>query len=384
MSRSPARRPPGRAAESAARSAVESTPPLNATQSGTSGNPGSRSESCSRSRSGPKVLLGALTEDPEGGDPPRARGAQLIARNRLERIEVFEQRRLEARRHRRRIAVRAAERLLDHLIDEAEPGQSIGGHVERLGRSFLLVLALPENRGAALRRDHGIRAVLQHQEAVADPDGERAAGAALARDDGNDRDAEHGHLEEVTGDRLALAALFGADPGVGALRINQRYERQSEALRQPHQPQSLAIALGLRHAVIAPHTLLRIAALLMADDHHRATVDASQPPHDRLVIGEHSIAVQLAELRAERSRVVQGVRTPGMTRELRDLPGSEARENAGRELPALGLQARDLLLDVDFGVGRDVPQLLDLGLELGNGLFEIQEGNRHAVLPRLS
>src|SRR6185437_13128310 len=92
----------------------------------------------------------------------------------------------------------------------------------------------------------------------------------------------------------------------------------------------------------------------------------------------------LGELSADRGDVIQRVGTAGMACELSDLPGRETGEDAGRELPALRLQARDLLLDVDLGVGSDMPQLLDLRFELGNGLFEIQEGNGHAVLPRLS
>src|SRR6185312_5915982 len=102
---------------------------------------------------------------------------------------------------------------------------------------------------------------------------------------------------------------------------------------------------------------------------------------DSLVIRKHAIAMQLTEVRTDGSDVIQRVGTTRMARELGDLPGSEARENAGRELPALRLQARDLLLDVHLGIGGDVPQLLDLRFELGNGLFEIQEGNGHAVLP---
>src|SRR5690348_10242507 len=91
----PPRKPSPAASASAAIRAVESTPPLSATQRATSGNPGSSRASCRRSQSGPNAsdllpLLLALTEDPEGGDPPRARGAQLIARNRLERIEVLQ------------------------------------------------------------------------------------------------------------------------------------------------------------------------------------------------------------------------------------------------------------------------------------------------------
>ncbi len=42
-----------------------------------------------------------------------------------------------------------------------------------------------------------------------------------------------------------------------------------------------------------------------------------------------------------------------------------------------GLQTRDLVLDVHFGIGADVLELLDLGFELGDGLFEVQECDGH-------
>src|SRR5207302_1367433 len=90
-----------------------------------------------------------------------------------------------------------------------------------------------------------------------------------------------------------------------------------------------------------------------------------------------AIAVQLVELAADRVQVVERVRPLRMARELRDLPRREAREDAGGELAALRLQPADLLLNVDLGVRGDVLELLDLRFELGNRLFEIQEGNGH-------
>ena len=52
--------------------------------------------------------------------------------------------------------------------------------------------------------------------------------------------------------------------------------------------------------------------------------------------------------------------------------------------PALGAQARDLLADVHFRVGGDEAQLVDLRLELGDRLLEIQEAERHGGKDALS
>ena len=73
------------------------------------------------------------------------------------------------------------------------------------------------------------------------------------------------HLVEVAADRLGLAALLGADAGIGAGRVDEGEERQLELLGELHQAQRLAIALGARHAEVAQRALLGVAALLVAD-----------------------------------------------------------------------------------------------------------------------
>ena len=143
------------------------------------------------------------------------------------------------------------------------------------------------------------------------------------------------HLEQVARDRLGLAALLGADARIRARRVDERDERQAEALGEPHEAQRLAIALGLRHAVVAAHALLRVAALLVADEHHRRVVEARGSADDREVVAKHAIAVQLVEVLEDEPGVVERVGTLRMTRELRDLPGREIREDALRELLAL-------------------------------------------------
>ena len=48
----------------------------------------------------------------------------------------------------------------------------------------------------------------------------------------------------------------------------------------------------------------------------------------------------------------------------------------------LACRRDDLVLDVDLGVRGDVLQLLDLGFELGDRLFEIEESNGHSDVYR--
>ena len=134
--------------------------------------------------------------------------------------------------HDLRLAMRAAERLGNDFIEQ----------VELRSRSAVMPIASAASsrrsgsstrmRCAALRRDHRIDAVLHHQEAVADADRERAAGAALADHAAHDRHREARHVEQVARDRLALVALLGSDAGIGAGRVDQRDDGQAEALRQ--------------------------------------------------------------------------------------------------------------------------------------------------------
>src|SRR5580658_7481116 len=140
---------------SAASSAVESRPPLKATHSETSGKCGSSCASRASSQRGPKLTgprraaratAGSgrvFGEYAEAGDLGGALGAQLIARDGLELVQVAHERGLQTGGQRDRVAVRASQRLLDDLIDQAKLLQPVRGQVQRIGRHFLLVLALP-------------------------------------------------------------------------------------------------------------------------------------------------------------------------------------------------------------------------------------------------
>ena len=168
------------------------------------------------------------------------------------------------------IAMRAAERLADDLVDEAQRLQPRRGDAERFRGFGRLLGGLPQDRRAAFGRDDRVSRVLQHQRDVADGDRQRAAGTAFADDRDDDRRAQAGHFVEVAADRFRLAALLGADARIRAGRIDEGEQRQTELLGQLHQPQRLAIALGPRHAEVAVDLLLGVAALLMADAPCRA------------------------------------------------------------------------------------------------------------------
>src|SRR5436190_20681282 len=143
------------------------------------------------------------------------------------------------------VGMRPARRLGDDLVDDAELQQVLGGDLEGLGGPLPLARVLPQDGRAAFGGDDGVHGVLEHQHAVGEPDGERAARAALTDHGRDNRGAERGHLYEIAGDRLGLTALFGAEPGVGTRRVHQGDDGGAELLGQMHETERLAVALGV-------------------------------------------------------------------------------------------------------------------------------------------
>ncbi len=150
---------------------------------------------------------------------------------------------LQVAGHQMMIAVGAAQRLLDHRVDDFQFHQILGGHPKGLGGLFLVGVALPEDAGAAFRADYRIIGVFEHRDAIADPNAQRPAGAPLANDHANDRGGQARHLEHRVGDHLGLAALLRPDARIGARRIDEADDRQVKLRRQVHLGDRLSIAL---------------------------------------------------------------------------------------------------------------------------------------------
>ena len=95
-----------------------------------------------------------------------------------------------------------------------------------------LVRRAPQDRGAALRADDRVDRVLERDHDVADGDRQRAARAALAGDDRDDRRPQPAHQPDRAGDRLGDAALLGLGAGMGAGHVDEGDDRQAEAARR--------------------------------------------------------------------------------------------------------------------------------------------------------
>src|SRR6185369_6175210 len=96
-------------------------------------------------------------------------------------------------------------------------------------------------------------------------------------------------------------------------------DRHAKSLRELHQPERLAVALRVRHAEAAEQILFRVAALLLADHHHRLAVEERGTADERGIVGEMTVAVQLGPVAERALDVVERKRPLRMTRELHAL-----------------------------------------------------------------
>src|ERR1051326_2005223 len=110
--------------------------------------------------------------------------AERVARQRTELREMPFERAPERLHRLRRVPVGATERLGDDVVDDAELEEVFRRQAKRLrGARHRIGGLLPvEDRGAAFGRDHRITRVLEHQDAVADPESERSSAASLTDD----------------------------------------------------------------------------------------------------------------------------------------------------------------------------------------------------------
>ena len=93
--------------------------------------------------------------------------------------------------------------------------------------------------------------------------------------------------------------------------------------------------------------------------------------NDGGVVGEVTVTMQLVELGEDVFDVVQGIWTLRVTRQTRDLPAGQLAEDVLGQRAALVLQAGNLIADIQRIVITDQAQLFDLGLQVGDRLFEI-------------
>ena len=111
----------------------------------------------------------------------------------------------------------------------------------------------------------------------------------------------------------------------------------------------------------------------MTDNDAAAALEACDAAFDGLIVREGAIAREWRVFRKEGSDVILVVRALRMPRDKDFLPRRQRLVGRPQQPVRLALQLRDLIGNVDAAAIRDMAQLLDLVLEFGNGLLEIQE-----------
>src|SRR6478609_5481285 len=137
-----------------------------------------------------------LCKDAHAAELRATAPAQLLARCLVQLLERLGQRCLQVAGCDLVVVLRAAVRLGDDRVYDAELQAVERVRLERRRGLLRLAGVAPENRSAALGRDHGVDRVLLHEDAIGDGNGDGAAGAALPDDagDGRDRQARHCRL----------------------------------------------------------------------------------------------------------------------------------------------------------------------------------------------
>ena len=222
--------------------------------------------------------------------------------------------------------------------------------------------------------------MFQHEQRVGRGQRHGAAGAALADDDADQRHAKPQARFDAAGDGGGLAARFRVDARIGPGRVHQGDHRQGEMVGQRHQALRLAVALGPRHAEVVGDARLRVRPLFGADDDHRTAAEPSQAADDRPVLGERPVAGEEREVLEQGVDVIEGMGPVGVAGHLGLLPRRELGIGLLEQLVDLGLQLAHFLGDVDLAGTAQVAQSLDLALQFGDGLLEVQEAVHGAFL----
>jgi len=112
---------------------------------------------------------------------------------------------------------------------------------------------------------------------------------------------------------------------------------------------------------------------VVADEHDFVAAESGEAAEEGLVIAELAVAVELAELAADHVDVVFEEGTLGVAGHLHGLPGTEVVVGFAEEGGAVGAQLAKLLGVIDLFGGLEGLKVPDLGFELGEGLFELQD-----------
>jgi hypothetical protein len=110
----------------------------------------------------------------------------------------------------------------------------------------------------------------------------------------------------------------------------------------------------------------------VADRHDGVVFEAGPAPDDRRVVAEGAIPVQLDEVGESETNLVGSEGAPRIARYLNPLKGREIPVDLFAQVRELPLERLDRLGDAELTVARRLLDLVDLTLQLGDGLLEFK------------
>src|SRR4051812_11287437 len=270
------------------------------------------------------------------------------------------------------IKMRAAGWFRDDFIDDAELDHVFSRDAQSLCREIALAGVPPHDRSTALRREHRVDAVLEHEDTVSNRNGECSAGATFTSDGGDDRNFQSGHLAKIPRNRFGLSALFGTESRIRARRIHKCEQRPLELLRHLHKAQRLAIAFWIRLAEVAIDARFDVASFLMADDHNLFAGQSRYSADKGWVVAKVAVAVQLDPIGENTLHVIESVRAVRVASQLGAGPRARLlmRADLLAKVVYLLLQLVKLIASVLIVAGFYFQRgdLVDDGFELALGL----------------
>src|SRR5215469_3210142 len=278
------------------------------------------------------------------------------------------------------VGMRSTVRFGDNFVDDAKFLEVVGHDLHGDGSGFRLGGVAPDDRRAAFGRNHGIKAVLENVDAIADGDRQCAAGTTLA---GYGDDYRHGqarHLAKIAGDGLALTALLRVDARVSTRRIHEGENGSAELSGELHDAKRFAITLGLRLAEIANHTLLGVLPLLRTDDRHGTAAEFSETGDQGFVVAETTVPVELDEIADHQIDPVESIGPLRMPRDLGPLPRTQVRVKLPAKLEDLTFQSLEFRVAF-LTVSTETAQFLDVFLEALDLFLTIDSVRGLAVFP---
>ncbi len=255
--------------------------------------------------------------------------------------------RVQRRVQSRVAALRAAHRLRDDLFHNPIPIEVLGRQLHQLTGLAAAGRIFPQDAGKALRTEHRVNGVFQHEDVVCHAQCQCTAAGALARNDGDDGHSQAAHLHQVAGDGLALTPFLGFLAGVSTRRVNKGNDGAAKFFGLLHQAQSLAVPLGARHSKIAGHVFFQCGTLAVTDDGHGHPVEFGDAAQNSPVFPALAVTALLKEIGKQSVDGLVDVGTGRMPGQKDPVLGGQ-RATAAEDLILLHSQLRQLR-----GMGRD-------------------------------